>query len=166
MAKRKKNTDKGPGFITGAALVAENRKARHNYAVLDTLEAGVMLLGSEVKSLRHGGSNIAESYASMEGNELFLLNAHIAEYLKANRENHKPRRPRKLLLHRKQIDKLHAKIQQDGITIVPLKLYFNEKGKVKILLGIAKGKTHADKRQTAKKRDWARDKARLMREKG
>ncbi|NRA89229.1 MAG: SsrA-binding protein SmpB, partial [Rhizobiales bacterium] len=151
MAKRKKSN--GPDFITGAQTVAENRKARHNYEVTDTVEAGIMLLGSEVKSLRYGGSNIAESYASMEGNELFLLNAHVAEYTQANRENHKPRRPRKLLLHRKQIDKMQVKIQQAGMTIVPLKLYFNEQGKVKVLLGIAKGKTHADKRQTAKKRD-------------
>lgn len=161
----KKNKNKGPDFITGAKTVAENRKARHNYQVIETFEAGIMLLGSEVKSLRHGGSNIAESYAAMEGNELFLNNAHIAEYLKANRENHKLRRPRKLLLHRKQIDKMHAKIQRDGMTIVPLKLYFNDQGKVKVLLGLAKGKTHADKRQSAKKHDWARDKARLMRDK-
>ncbi len=163
MAKKK---NKGPDFITGAKTVAENRKARHNYEVIDTFEAGIMLLGSEVKSLRYGGSNIAESYASMEGNELFLLNAHIAEYVQANRENHKIRRPRKLLLHRKQIDKMNAKIRQDGMTVVPLKLYFNERGKVKILLGLAKGKTNHDKRQSAKKKDWARDKARLMREKG
>lgn len=165
MAKKKKK-DKGKDYITGAKTVAENRKARYNYEISDTVEAGIMLLGSEVKSLRHGGSNIAESYAGIENNELFLINAHIAEYTRANRENHKLRRDRKLLLKRKDIDKMHARIQRDGMTVVPLKMYFNERGKVKLLLGMAKGKKNHDKRQTEKKRDWARDKARLMRDRG
>ncbi|MGL1919971.1 MAG: SsrA-binding protein SmpB [Hyphomicrobiales bacterium] len=165
MAKKKK-IDKGKDYITGAKTVAENRKARYNFEILETIEAGIMLLGSEVKSLRHGGSNIAESYAAIENNELFLINAHIAEYARANRENHKIRRDRKLLVKRKDIDKMHAKVQQAGMTIVPLKLYFTERGKVKILLGLAKGKDNHDKRQSAKKKDWARDKARLMRERG
>ncbi|MCJ8325184.1 MAG: SsrA-binding protein SmpB [Rhizobiales bacterium] len=164
MAKKKK--DKGKDFITGAKTIAENRKARYNYEIVDTLEAGIMLLGSEVKSLRYGGSNIAEAYASMEGDELYLLNSHIAEYTKANRENHKLRRERKLLLHRKQINKLQANIQRDGMTIVPLKMYFNDRGKVKLLLGVAKGKKNHDKRQTQKLKDWNRDKARLMRDRG
>ncbi|MBL1420163.1 MAG: SsrA-binding protein SmpB [Alphaproteobacteria bacterium] len=165
MAKKKKQ-DKGKDYITGAATIADNRKARYNYEILETVEAGIMLLGTEVKSLRHGGSNIAESYASMEGDEMFLLNSHIAEYKRANRENHKLRRPRKLLLKRKQIDKMHSKIQRDGMTIIPLKMYFNERGKVKLLLGLAKGKDNHDKRQTEKKKSWARDKARLMRDRG
>lgn len=165
MAKKKKK-DKGKDYITGAKTVAENRKARHNYEILDTIEAGIMLVGSEVKSLRHGGSNIAESYAGIENNELYLINAHIAEYVRANRENHKIRRDRKLLVKRKDLDKMHAKVQQAGMTIVPLKLYFNERGKVKVLLGMAKGKDNYDKRQSAKKQDWARDKARLMRGRG
>ncbi|MBL1241470.1 MAG: SsrA-binding protein SmpB [OCS116 cluster bacterium] len=164
MAKKKK--DKGKDYITGAKTVAENRKARYNYEVLETVEAGIMLLGSEVKSLRHGGSNIAESYASIEGNELFLINSHIAEYTRANRENHQLRRHRKLLLKRKEIDKMRAKIQQDGITVVPLKMYFNERGMVKLLLGLGKGKKNHDKRQSEKSKDWARDKARLMRDRG
>lgn len=165
MAKKKKK-DKGKDYITGAKTVAENRKARHNYEIIETFEAGIMLVGSEVKSLRHGGSTIAESYAAIENNELFLINAHIAEYARANRENHKLRRDRKLLLKRKEIDKMHAKVQQAGMTIVALKMYFNERGKVKVLLGLAKGKDNYDKRQSAKKKDWTRDKARLMRDRG
>lgn len=165
MAK-KKNKDKGKDYITGAKTIAENRKARYNYEVMETVEAGIMLVGSEVKSMRHGGSNIAESYAAVENNELFLINAHVAEYVRANRENHKIRRDRKLLVKRKDIDKMQAKVQQAGMTIVPLKMYFNERGKVKVLLGLAKGKDAHDKRQSAKKKDWARDKARLMRDRG
>jgi len=146
--------------------VAENRKARHNYLIEDTFEAGLMLVGTEVKSLRKGTANIAESYASDEGGELFLLNAYIPEYAEASRFNHEPRRPRKLLLHRKQINKLMMGIQRDGMTIVPLKLYFNDRGIAKLELALARGKKLHDKRETDRRRDWDRQKARLMREKG
>jgi SsrA-binding protein len=147
-------------------LVAENRKARFNYEIGDTFEAGIALTGSEVKSLRSGKANIGDSYASDEGGELYLLNAHIAEYSQAGRANHEPTRPRKLLLHRKEIGKLAGAIQRDGMTVVPLKLYFNQRGIAKVLLGLAKGKKLHDKRDTEKRRDWDRQKGRLMREKG
>jgi SsrA-binding protein len=147
-------------------LVAENRKARFSYEIGDTFEAGIALTGSEVKSLRTGRANIADSYASDEGGELFLINAHIAEYTQAGRANHSPTRPRKLLLHRKEIGKLAGAIQREGMTVVPLKLYFNQRGIAKVLLGLAKGKKLHDKRETEKRRDWDRQKGRLMREKG
>ena len=147
-------------------LVAENRKARFNYEIGDTFEAGIALTGSEVKSLRSGKANIGDAYASDEGGELYLLNAHIAEYSQAGRANHEPTRPRKLLLHRKEIGKLAGAIQREGMTVVPLKLYFNQRGIAKVLLGLAKGKKLHDKRDTEKRRDWDRQKGRLMREKG
>lgn len=147
-------------------LVAENRKARFNYEIGDTLEAGIALTGSEVKSLRSGRANIADSYATDDGGELYLINAHIAEYTQASRTNHAPTRPRKLLLHRKEIGKLAGAIQREGMTVVPLKLYFNQRGIAKVLLGLAKGKKLHDKRDTEKRRDWDRQKGRLMREKG
>jgi SsrA-binding protein len=147
-------------------LVAENRKARFNYAIEDTLEAGLVLTGSEVKSLRSGKANIADAYASDERDgALYLINAHIAEYAQA-RVNHEPRRPRKLLLHRRELDKLMGAIQRQGMTVVPLKLYFNPRGIAKVLLGLARGKKLHDKRETEKKRDWDRQRGRLMREKG
>jgi SsrA-binding protein len=147
-------------------LVAENRKARFNYDIEEKLEAGIQLTGSEVKSLRAGRANIAESYASEEGGELYLINAHIAEYAQAARDGHAPTRPRKLLLHKREIEKLLAAIQRQGMTLVPLKLYFNARGIAKIELGLARGKKMHDKRDTEKKRDWQRQKGRLMREKG
>ena len=147
-------------------LVAENRKARFNYEIGDTLEAGIALTGSEVKSLRSGRANIADSYATDDGGELYLINAHIAEYTQAGRTNHAPTRPRKLLLHRKEIGKLAGAIQREGMTVVPLKMYFNARGIAKVELGLAKGKKLHDKRETEKKRDWERQKGRLMREKG
>jgi len=147
-------------------LVAENRKARFNYEIGDTLEAGIALTGSEVKSLRSGRANIADSYATDDGGELYLINAHIAEYKQAGRTNHAPTRPRKLLLHRKEIGKLAGAIQREGMTVVPLKIYFNARGIAKVELGLAKGKKLHDKRETEKKRDWERQKGRLMREKG
>ena len=147
-------------------LVAENRKARFNYEIGDTLEAGIALTGSEVKSLRSGRANIADSYATDDGGELYLINAHIAEYTQAGRTNHAPTRPRKLLRHRKEIGKLAGAIQREGMTVVPLKLYFNQRGIAKVLLGLAKGKKLHDKRDTEKRRDWDRQKGRLMREKG
>lgn len=147
-------------------IAADNRKARYNYEIIDTLEAGVMLTGTEVKSLRSGKATIGESYAGPMRGELFLFNANIPEYLEANRFNHQPKRPRKLLLHRRQVDKLLAAVQREGMTLVALKVYFNDKGRAKVELGLGKGKKNYDKRETEKKRDWNRDKARLMRDKG
>jgi len=147
-------------------LIAENRRARFDYFIEDTVEAGLMLTGTEVKSLRNGRANIAESYAAVEGNEIILVNADIPPYNQANRFNHEPRRPRKLLLHRKQIDKLIGAVQREGRTIIPTKLYWNEKGMAKLEVGLAKGKKLHDKRETAAERDWQRDKARLLRDKG
>lgn len=147
-------------------LVAENRRARFDYAIEDTLEAGIVLTGTEVKALRAGRANIAESYASPERGELYLINAYIPEYGPASRFNHEPRRPRKLLVHRRQLNKLFGAVEREGRTVVPLRLYFNERGMAKLELALAKGKKLHDKRATAKERDWQRDKARLMREKG
>lgn len=147
-------------------VVAENRKARFNYAIEDTIEAGISLTGTEVKSVRGGKSTIAESYADSRGGEIWLINATIPEYLQANRFNHEPKRPRKLLLHRKQINKLMGAVERQGMTLIPLKLYFNEKGRAKLLLALAKGKQVHDKRETEKKRDWSREKGRLLRARG
>ncbi len=147
-------------------VVAENRKARYNYTIEDTLEAGLVLTGSEVKSLRAGRANIAESYARTEDGEIYLVNAHISEYKQAGPFGHDPRRPRKLLLHKRQIARLAASVQRDGATLVPLKLYFNDRGIAKLLLGLAVGKRKFDKRETEKRRDWERQKARLMRDRG
>src|SRR5712671_3845865 len=147
-------------------VVAENRKARFNYAIEDTVEAGIALTGTEVKSIRNGKTTIAESYADTKDGEIWLINANIPEYLQANRFNHEPKRPRKLLLHRKQINKLIGAVEREGMTIVPLLLYFNPRGRAKIELALARGKKLHDKRQSEKKRDWNRQKARLMRNKG
>ena len=152
--------------ITKAKVIAENRRARFDYFLEDNLEAGIMLLGTEIKSLRMGRANIAESYAAVEGREIVLINADIPPYVQANRFNHEPRRPRKLLLHRKQIDKLIGAVQKDGQTIIPLKLYLNDDGKAKLEIALAKGKKLHDKREASADRDWQRDKARLMRDKG
>ena len=145
-------------------LVAENRRARFDYAVEDTLEAGLMLTGSEVKSLRNGKANIAESYASVEEGELWLINADIPTYEGANRFNHAPRRKRKLLVSKRERTRLAQSVERAGRTIVPLKLYFNERGLAKLLIGLATGKKSHDKRETSAKRDWQRQKARLMKE--
>ena len=150
----------------GTKVIADNRKARFAYAIEDSLEAGIMLVGSEVKSLRGGKSTISESYAQAKDGELFLVNAYIPEYTQASRFNHEPRRVRKLLVHKREVAKLAAAIQREGMTLIPLKMYFNAKGRAKVELGIAKGKKLHDKRETEKQRDWARDKARLMRAKG
>ena len=147
-------------------VVADNRSARFHYAIEDTIEAGISLTGTEVKSLRGGKATIGESYAGPSGNDLMLFNAYIPEYLEANRFNHDTKRPRRLLLHRKQIDKLIGATQRQGYTVVPLKIYFNDRGRAKVELGLGKGKQLHDKRETAKQRDWQRDKARLMRDKG
>lgn len=150
----------------GRKVVAENRKARHSYFIEDDLEAGIMLEGSEVKSLRQGGANIAESYASVEGGELWLINAYIAPFKQAKTFGHEERRRRKLLVNARELAKLAQGVQREGMTIVPLELYFNEKGRAKLKIGVAKGKKMADKRETEKARDWARDKARLLRARG
>jgi SsrA-binding protein len=147
-------------------LIAENRRARFDYFLEETFEAGVVLTGSEVKSLREGKANIAESYASVEGQDLALINAYIPEYKQANRFNHEPRRARRLLLHRRQIDKLIGAVQRGGQTIVPTRLYFNDKGMVKLELALAKGKKIHDKRATEADRDWKREQGRLIRERG
>ena len=147
-------------------VIAENRRARFDYFIDDTVEAGIMLTGTEVKSLRVGKANIAESYAAVEGDEIVLINADIPPYTQANRFNHEPRRPRKLLLHRKEINRLIGAVQREGRTIIPTKLYWNDKGIAKLEIGLAKGKKLHDKRETAAERDWQRDKARLLREKG
>lgn len=148
------------------SAIAENRRARFDYAIEDTFEAGIRLLGTEVKALREGRANIAESYASVEGEEVFLINANFPIYAPASQFNHAPKRPRKLLLKRREINRLLGETQRKGRTIVPLKLYFNDRGLVKLLLGIGTGKRAIDKRETQKKRDWQKQKARLMREKG
>ncbi|MEM8812894.1 MAG: SsrA-binding protein SmpB [Pseudomonadota bacterium] len=160
MASPKKQNS--PNFRT----IAENRKARFNYEVLETFEAGIELKGTEVKSLREGKSNIAESYAAAQSGDLILYNAYIPEYLQANRFNHETRRPRRLLMHRREINKLIGAVEREGMTLVPLKLYFNERGRAKLQLALARGKKNYDKRETEKRRDWERDKARLMRERG
>ena len=144
-------------------VVAENRKARFNYSIEDTIEAGISLTGTEVKSIRNGKTTIAESYADTKDGEVWLINANIPEYLQANRFNHEPKRPRKLLLHRKQINKLMGAVEREGMTLIPLKLYFNERGRAKLLLAVAKGKKLHDKRDSEKKRDWSREKGRLLR---
>jgi SsrA-binding protein len=147
-------------------VVAENRKARFNYEIGETFEAGIVLTGSEVKSLRAGKATIAESYADARGGELWLVNANIPEYLQAARFNHAPKRPRKLLLHEREINKLAGAVEREGMTIVPLKLYFNERGRAKVQIALARGKKLHDKRETLKKRSWERERGRLMREKG
>ena len=147
-------------------IAAENRRARFNYELLQTFEAGIQLAGTEVKSLREGRSNIADSYASEKGGELWLYNAYIPEYLQANRFNHETRRPRKLLLHKREISRLVGAVDKEGMTIVPLKVFFNDKGRAKVEIAVARGKKLHDKRETSKTRDWNREKSRLMRDKG
>lgn len=150
----------------GTTLIAENRKARHEYFVTDSWEAGLVLLGSEVKSLRVGQTNIAESYASYEEGAFWLINSYIAEYKGAALFQHEPRRRRKLLLHDTEMRKMRLAIERKGMTLVPLEMYFNDKGRAKIKVGLAEGKKLHDKRDSDKKRDWDREKARVMREKG
>ncbi|NQW54287.1 MAG: SsrA-binding protein SmpB [Rhodospirillales bacterium] len=143
-------------------IVAQNRKARHNYFIEDTFEAGLALTGTEVKSLRGGRSTIAEAYVAEEGGEAWLVNANIPIYASGNRNNHEPRRARKLLLHRAQINKLIGAIQREGRTVVPLLVYFNPRGRAKIEIALATGKQAHDKRQSLKDRDWQRQRARMM----
>ena len=147
-------------------LIAENRRARFDYFLDEKLEAGLALTGTEVKALREGKANIAESYVGVEGRELALINAHIPEYGPANRFNHEPRRQRRLLLHRKEIDKLIGAAQREGRTLVPTRLYFNDRGMVKLQVALARGKKAHDKRAAESERDWKREQGRLMRERG
>jgi len=148
-------------------IAAENRRARYDYDIGETFEAGLMLTGTEVKSLRTGKATIAESYVGVDrAGEAFLINANIPEYLQANRFNHEPKRPRKLLLKSRELAKLAQGTERQGMTIVPLKIYFNEKGRAKIEIALARGKQLHDKRETEKARDWSREKGRLLREKG
>jgi len=157
MAKKKKDPSR---------FVAQNRKARHNYFIDDTIEAGIILVGTEVKSLRAGKVSIGEAYAGEKDGALYLFNANITEYEGGNRHNHAPTRPRKLLLHKREVDRLLGAVNRKGMTIVPLDIHFNDRGYAKVTLGLARGKQMHDKRATAKDRDWKRDKARLMRDRG
>ena len=147
-------------------IAAENRKARFSYEVLDTLETGLVLTGTEVKALREGHANIQESYATVENGEIWLINSYVPEYLQANRFNHEPRRRRKLLVSKRERARLAQSVEREGMTMVPLKIYFNEKGRAKLLLAVAKGKKLHDKRETEKQRDWNREKGRLLKERG
>jgi SsrA-binding protein len=147
-------------------VVIENRRARFDYEILETFEAGIALAGPEVKSLRQGRGNLQDAYASVDHGELYLVNAYIPEYSEANRFNHETRRPRKLLLHRREIDRLAGGVLRDGLTIVPLRLFFNPRGRAKAEIALARGKKLHDKRETEKQRSWAREKSRLLRERG
>jgi SsrA-binding protein len=147
-------------------IAAQNRKARHDFLIEDTLEAGIMLLGTEVKSLRGGKASIGEAFAGEQDGELYLFNAYIPEYEAANRFNHQPRRARKLLLRKREMERMLGQIRREGVTVVPLSFYFNPRGIVKVELGLARGKRKADKRAAEKDKDWKREQARLMRNKG
>ncbi|MBB4267675.1 SsrA-binding protein SmpB [Roseospira visakhapatnamensis] len=161
----KDKTPRGSGMIA-TGRVAENRRARHEYAVHETFEAGMILHGTEVKSLRLGRANISESYAGGKQDELFLFNCHIPEYGNARHFTHEPRRPRKLLMHKREVRRLLGAVSREGMTLVPLSLYFNSRGIAKLQLGLAKGKKTVDKRESVKQRDWNRQKARILRDKG
>jgi len=147
-------------------LIADNKRARYDYHIEDTIEAGIMLTGTEVKALREGKATIKESYASPENGAIWLINANIPEYSRGNRGNHEPKRPRKLLLHAREVARLTQAVDRKGYTIAPLKLYFNERGIAKLEIGLALGKKAPDKRATEKKRDWQREKQRLLRDRG
>ncbi len=145
-------------------IVAENRRAKFDYYIEDVFEAGICLTGTEVKSLRFGEGSIAESYAEVKNGEVFLINSNVPEFSHGNRYNHEPKRPRKLLLKEREIAKFHGAVERKGMTLVPLSIYFNSRGRAKVELALAKGKNAADKRHTIKERDWQRDKARIMRD--
>jgi len=144
--------------------VAENRRARYDYFIEDVFEAGIALTGTEVKSLRFGEGSIAESYAEIRNNEAWLVNSNVPEFSHGNRYNHEPKRPRKLLLKERELAKLHGAVERKGMTLVPLSIYFNSRGRAKVELALAKGKNTADKRNTIKDRDWKREQARIMRD--
>ncbi|MEO0399439.1 MAG: SsrA-binding protein SmpB [Pseudomonadota bacterium] len=150
----------------GRKVVAENRRARRDYHIEDVFEAGLVLTGTEVKALREGQATIKEAYAAPEENGIWLVNANIPEYSAGNRQNHEPKRPRRLLLNKREIAKLAQAVERKGYTIAPLKLYFNERGIAKLEIGLAIGKKDHDKRNTVKERDWARQQQRLLRDRG
>ncbi len=147
-------------------IVAENRRARFDYAIDTTYEAGIALTGTEVKSLRFGEGSIAESYAEVKGSEVWLINSNVPEFSHGNRFNHEAKRPRKLLLHEREINKLHGAVAREGMTLVPLTVYFNSQGRAKVELALAKGKKAHDKRETIKERDWKREQGRILRDRG
>ncbi|MXO64360.1 SsrA-binding protein SmpB [Altericroceibacterium endophyticum] len=155
-----------PSTFDKKKTVAENRRARFDYHIDDTFEAGIALTGTEVKSLRFGEGSIAESYAEIRKGEAWLINANVPEFSHGNRFNHEPKRPRKLLLHEREINRLHGAVERKGMTLVPLSVYFNSKGRAKVELALAKGKQAHDKRATMKDRDWKRDQARILRDRG
>ena len=155
-----------PATFDKAKIVAENRRARFDYAVESTYEAGIALTGTEVKSLRFGEGSIAESYAEVKEDEAWLINANIPEFSHGNRHNHEPKRPRKLLLHEREIARLHGAVARQGMTLVPLSIYFNSRGRAKVELALAKGRKHHDKREYEKEKDWKREQGRLMRQHG
>ncbi len=153
-----------PATFEKTKTVAENRRARYDYFIEDILEAGIALTGTEVKSLRFGQGSIAESYAEVRAGEAWLINANVPEFSHGNRYNHEPKRPRKLLLHEREIGRLQGAVERKGMTVVPLSIYFNSRGRAKVELALAKGKNAADKRQTVKDRDWKREQSRIMRD--
>ncbi|MEO7277964.1 MAG: SsrA-binding protein SmpB [Sphingomicrobium sp.] len=155
-----------PNPFDKTKVVAENRRARYDYFVEDRFEAGIQLAGTEVKALRQGEGSIAESYADVEGDEVWLINSHIPEYSHGNRLNHEPRRPRKLLLKAREIAKLQGAVARQGLTLVPLSIYFNARGRAKVEIALARGKKAHDKRETIKERDWKREQQRLLRSNG
>jgi SsrA-binding protein len=163
MANKNKNTRSG---LISTGRVSENRRARHDYAIGETFEAGLVLQGTEVKSLRQGRANLSESYAGGKDEDLYLFNCHIPEYGNAKHFGHEPRRPRKLLMHKREIRKVLGAVSRKGMTLVPLNLYFNNRGIAKVQLGLGQGKTKVDKRESTKERDWNRQKQRLLRDKG
>jgi SsrA-binding protein len=154
------------GKTSHGKLVAQNRRARYNFSIEDTLEAGVVLTGSEVKSLRAGRVSLNEAWAGAQGGELYLMNCHVPVYQNAGSQNHEPTRPRKLLVRRRELDRLIGAVRREGRTLVPLRLYFNDRGVAKVELAVARGKRKSDKRETTKARDWQRQRGRLMRDKG
>lgn len=154
-----------PGRPAGR-LAAQNRRARHDYFIDDNVEAGILLHGTEVKALREGRASLQDSYAGEQRGELYLFNAYIPEYKQAHQFNHETRRPRKLLVHRRELNKLLGAVRREGVTLVPLSIYFNERGIAKVDLGLARGKKQHDKRESEKERSWQRERARLIREKG
>ena len=155
-----------PAQFDKKKIVAENRRARFDYHIEEVFEAGIALTGTEVKSLRFGEGSIAESYAEVKDGQAWLINANIPEFSHGNRFNHEPKRPRKLLLHEREIEKIHVGVSREGMTLIPMAVYFNSRGRAKVELALAKGKKLHDKRETAKERDWKRDQQRLMRERG
>jgi len=155
-----------PATFDKKKVVAENRRARFDYSIEDKFEAGIVLTGTEVKSLRFGEGSIAESYAEVSDGAVWLINSNVPEFSHGNRFNHQPRRPRKLLLHEREINKLHGKVARDGMTLVPLSVYFNGQGRAKVELALARGRKAHDKRDAIKERDWKREAARLMRDRG